>query len=308
MLSNLFIFAASFFLVLSGANMTTKYSARLAEGFRLSKYLIGFIVVAIISILPETFIAINAAIENLPSFGLGVLFGSNIADLTLVFAVIIFITGRSIKVESKILKNHIVYPFFLLVPLILGVNGHFSRLEGAALIVAGLIFYVIALKSGIEKTASFSNNHRLRNFFLLLFSMFILLFGSHFVVLSATGMAQAAKVSPMLIGLLVVGIGTTLPELSFALKCVKKHDDSLAVGDILGTVLADATIVVGIIALIAPFSFSVKIIYIAGAFMVLASFTLFAFLRSGRMLSKKEGFLLFLFWLTFISVEFIVNR
>ncbi|MBU2219929.1 sodium:calcium antiporter [Patescibacteria group bacterium] len=308
MFNNLFIFVVAFFLVIKGATLATKYAARLAESFKLSKYVVGFIVVAIISILPEAFIAINAAIKGIPSFGLGVLFGSNIADLTLVFAVIILFAGRGIRVESKILKNHVVYPLLLLLPLVLGLNGHFSRLEGLALIITGGVFYYIVFKNGIDRAAASSANSRLKNLFMLIFSMAVLLAGSHFVVTSATGLAQALRVSPILIGMLVVGIGTTMPEIFFSIKCAKKHDDSLAVGDILGTVLADATIVVGILALVSPFYFPIKIIYITGLFMVVASATLFHFMRSGRTLSKKEAYLLFAFWLIFVLVEFIVNR
>ena len=143
---------------------------------------------------------------------------------------------------------------------------------------------------------------------MLLFSMAILLAGAHFTVTSATSLANYFGVSPILIGMLIVGLGTTMPELFFSLKSVKKRDDSLAVGDILGTVLADATIVVGILALISPFSFPQKIIYITGMFMVTASFVLFRFMRSGRILSRKEAYMLVAFWLVFVLVEFIVNK
>ena len=108
--------------------------------------------------------------------------------------------------------------------------------------------------------------------------------------------------------MLVVGLGTTMPELFFSLKSVKKHADSLAIGDILGTVLADATIVVGVLALINPFAFPPKIIYITGSFMVVASFVLFHFMRSGRTLSRREASMLFIFWLVFVLVEFIISK
>ncbi|OGZ95232.1 MAG: hypothetical protein A3A28_00600 [Candidatus Sungbacteria bacterium RIFCSPLOWO2_01_FULL_47_32] len=309
MINNLFIFIVALFMVIKGATLATKYAALLAEGYRLSKYTVGFIIVAVISILPETFISINAALEGIPSFGLGMLFGSNIADLTLVFAVIIIFAGRGLKVESKILKNHAVYPFILLLPLVLGFDGRYSRLEGIALIIAGAVFYYVALKNGIDGTIPLNNGGgRYRSFLMLLFSMAILLAGAHFTVTSATSLANYFGVSPILIGMLIVGLGTTMPELFFSLKSVKKRDDSLAVGDILGTVLADATIVVGILALISPFSFPQKIIYITGMFMVTASFVLFRFMRSGRILSRKEAYMLVAFWLVFVLVEFIVNK
>ena len=308
MINNLFIFTVALLIVIKGATLATTYAARLAEHYRLSKYTVGFIVVAIISILPETFISISSAFAEIPSFGLGMLFGSNIADLTLVFAIIILLADRGLKIESKILKNDAVYPFILLLPLVLGWNGHFSRLEGVALIIAGAVFYWLALRNDIGGKIHLDNgNGKIKNFLLLLFSMALLLIGSHFTVTSAISLASYIGINPILIGMLIVGLGTTMPELFFSLKSVKKQDDSLAVGDILGTVLADATIVVGILALIHPFFFPQKIIYITGAFMVVASFLLFYFMRSGRTISKREAYLLFAFWLMFVIVEFTAN-
>ena len=309
MSSNVFIFIVAMLMVMRGATLATKYAERLAQSFHLSKYAVGFIIIAVISILPETFIAINAALAGVPSFGLGVLFGSNIADLALIFAIIIFLAGRNLKVESKILKNHVVYPFILVLPLVLGLNGHFSRLEGAALMLTGGVFYYLTLKRDSDGRAAVHNrNGRYKSVLLLLFSMAMLLIGSYFTVSSATALATYFAVSPILIGMLIVGLGTTIPELFFALKAVHKKDDALAVGDILGTVLADATIVVGILALVNPFSFPIKIITITGVFMVVASLVLFHCMRTGRTLTKREAWMLLAFWLTFVVVEFIANQ
>jgi Ca2+/Na+ antiporter len=74
-------------------------------------------------------------------------------------------------------------------------------------------------------------------------------------------------------------------------------------GDLLGTVLADATIVVGILALISPFNFPIKIIYVTGVFMVISSFLLFYFMKSGKTLTRSESFILFIFWIVFILTE-----
>ncbi len=108
--------------------------------------------------------------------------------------------------------------------------------------------------------------------------------------------------------MLVVGLGTTMPELFYSLKSIKRRDDGLAIGDILGTTLADATIVVGVLAFISPFYFPVKIIYITGVFMVVASLILLRFMRSGRLITRKEGYLLLFYWVVYAVVEFLVNR
>ncbi len=232
--------------------------------------------------------------------------------MTLVFAIVIFFAGRSIKVDSKILKENIVYPFILLVPIVLGLDGYYSRWEGLGLIITGLVFYYLAFKNNSEKqifpnTEIIENKNRGKDFVFLLFSMGLLLIGSHFVVTSTINIADLLGVNSVVIGMLIVGVGTTMPGLFFCLSAVKKNHDSLAVGDILGTVLADATVVVGLLALISPFNFSQKIIYSTGIFMVVSSFLLFYFMRTGRTLSKKESYLLLSFWMLFVLVEILIN-
>lgn len=309
MLLTLVIFIVALYLVIKGAMVATRCAAQVAESFHLSRYTIGFIIVAIISILPEAFIAISSGLSGVPSFGFGMLLGSNVADLTLIFTIIVLYAKRGLKIESKILKNQSVYPFMLLLPLVLGSDGYFSRLEGAALVIVGVIFYYLALKNGVDDVAVLSNrNDGYKSLLQLFGSMVILLVGSYLVVTSATTLANSLGVSPILIGMLVVGLGTTMPELFFSLEAVRKKDDSLAIGDILGTVLADATIIVGVLALIDPFAFSQKIIYVTGIFMVIASFLLFHFMRSGRTLSRREAYMLFVFWLVFVFVEFLTTR
>ncbi len=232
--------------------------------------------------------------------------------MTLVFALIIFLSRRkSIKIDSKILKINKIYPFLLLSPVILGLDGHYGRIEGAALIVIGIIFYYFSFKKENKEITEFqtknTDKNRRKNLVYLIGSIALLLIGSHFAVQSGVDIAKSLEISPILIGILIIGIGTTIPELLFSLKAVKQHDDSLAVGDLLGTVLADATIVIGILALINPISFPQRIIYITGIFMIIASFLIIYFMQTGKKISKKEGMILFGFRVLFILVEYMYN-
>ena len=309
MAENFFIFLGSLFLVTKGATMASDYSTKLAHGFRLSRYTIGFVVVALISILPETLVAINAALDGMPAFGLGTLFGSNIADLTLIFAMLIFYAGRGMRVGTKVLHSIEFYPLILLMPLIFGANGYYSRIEGVLLIILGGLFYHSLFKGSIGSNNSPHVNVRyFKSTMLLIFALALLLIGAHFTVSSASAIADALQISPILIGMLVVGLGTTMPEFFFSLKSINKEEDSLAVGDLLGTVLADATIVVGILATISPFAFPAKIVYITGGFMLVGAMILIKFMRSGRKISHKEGVLLLAFWVLYVIVEFLVSH
>lgn len=310
MMNNIFIFIISLYLVIKGSLLAIEYSEKLAKGLKLSKYIIGFMIIAIISILPETMISINSAIKGVPDLGLGLIFGSNVADLTLIFALMVLLSGRSIKVESKILKKKPIYPFLLLLPLILGLDGYFSRIDGLVLLVAGIIFYYLVLivhsgKDNIEREHISPIKIRIKNTLLLLFSMILLLIGSHFLVISAIEMSNGFNISPIIISMFIISLGTTMPELFFAYHSVKKGEDSLAIGDILGSVLADATIVVGIIALISPFYFPIKAVYISIIFMSVASYLLFSFMKTEKKISKKEAHLLIIFWLLFITLEYL---
>lgn len=312
MIQNLLIFFVSLFLIIKGATLATKYSFKIAESYKVSKYVVGFFVVAVISIIPETLVAVNAALQNVPSMGLGTLFGSNIADLTLIFAITVLVAGRSLKVESKIIKDYALYPFILLIPVVLGLDGYYTRWEGLALILAGVIFYGLSFKKEQRARPASQENiqtstHKKYDVFLLIVGVILLLVGSHFVVSSGIEIASILNLNKAVVGMLFIGLGTTMPELFFCISAVKNNHDSLAIGDVLGTVLADATIVVGILALINPFAFPRKIIYIAGLFMVMAGFMLFYLMKTGKSLTRSEAIILIFFWVLFISTELILN-
>lgn len=294
-------------VVMKSADFAIQYAARIARGFHLSKYIIGFLVVAIISILPETFIAISSAFQGIPAFGLGTLFGSNVADLTLVFAIIAFAASTSLPVQTAILKNQYAYIGAMCIPLILGLNGEYSRTDGAALVLIGVLFYYLVLRK--KHTPSNVPREPVQKWDVLrmLVSMAALLIASSLTVRFGVNVANGLGVNPILIGLLVVGIGTTLPELVFSIRAVRSKHDGLALGDILGTVLTDATIVVGVVALLRPFTFNARIIYITGVFMLLATVVLYSLMRTGRTLSKREAVILLAFYVAFVTAEYLAN-
>ena len=297
----------SLFLVIKSADFAIQYSTQLAEGLHLPRYIIGFLVVAVISIMPETFISITSAIEGTPSLGLGTIFGSNIADLTLVFAFVIFASGHPLKIESKLIKQRLSYILIMIIPIIFGINGYYSRIEGLTLILVGLFFYFYVFKSNPRKEERQKKEYSIKTIILLLLSMATLLLGAHFTVTFGVEVANELSLSPTLIGLFIIGLGTTLPELFFSIKAAKHHRDDLALGDILGTVVADATIVVGIVALISPFTFNSRIIYISGILMVFALVLLLHFMKTGKVLSRHEAYALILFYVTFVAAELLVN-
>ncbi len=307
-MSNFALLALALFVLAKSADYALRYASRLASAWRVSEYVVGFLLVAFISVLPETFISINAAWQGTPAFGLGTLFGSNVADLALVFAIVTFASKGGVKIESKIIKNNLFYILTLAIPLLFGLDGYYSRLEGASLVILGILFYLFILKRGQQTEPASRKKFSWTALLLLVFSLAGLLAAAHFAVQFGVALAQNLGVNPVLIAMLFVGLGTTLPELLFSIKAVRSREDGLALGDILGTVITDATIVVGILAIISPFAFPARIVYVTGIFMLAAAVLLLYLMKTGRRLTKKESWALLGFYLLFVLIELAVAK
>lgn len=298
-------------ILIKGANYSIKYSSRLAKILRFPEFVVSFFIIAIISVLPEATISIISALNGEPGLGLGTLLGSNVADLTLVFGIVALFSSKGIKVKSKILRDNIFCLALLLFPLILGFDGKFSRIDGLILLLAGILFFVKIYREKSRFKKEFNHTQKssfLKNFLLLILSLSVLLVSAYFTVKYVVDFASSAKIPSVLIGITIVALGTCLPELVFSIKAVRKNRYELALGDILGTVITDATIVLGIVALISPFEYNPMNIYITGGAMVLAGICSMIFMKTDKTINKIEGLLLILFYILFVFVEFFMNQ
>lgn len=287
-------------------------SAGLARIAGITEFVIGLVVVTLISVLPETIIALFSAFEGDPALGLGALIGSNVADLTLVFGAVALFAPHAVKAQASLIKKDYLFLTFLLLPLALGFTGSYSRLDGTILIAAGILFFwiMVAAKRREEIHLPHPIDHRSldRELLMLLGSIVVMGIASYYAVSYARQIAAIAGIAPALVGLLIIAPGTCLPELIFSVRAIRKGHPTLALGDVLGTVVADATLILGLLALINPFSFNPRIVIVTGIFMLLAGFLFFTLLRSGRKLTRIEGGYLLLFYLLFIIVEFSLRN
>ncbi|MFA5724165.1 MAG: hypothetical protein WC979_07965 [Candidatus Pacearchaeota archaeon] len=308
---NLVLFLVFLFVLIKCASYAIKYSSRLAKALHFPEFIVSFFIIALISVLPEATISIISAFNGEPGLGLGTLLGSNIADLTLVMGIVALFSYKGIKVKSKILSNNFFYLILLLFPIILGFDGKYSRIDGLILVLAGSIFFVRIYMESNRFRKKFNNGQRkpfFKSLIFLILSLVVLLISAYLTVKYAVNFAHDVKLPALLIGLTIVALGTCLPELIFSIKAVRKNHDSLALGDILGTVITDTTIVLGIVALIAPFNYNPMNIYVTGTAMFIAGLLVTLFMKSEKILNKKEGVLLILFYIFFVFVEFFINH
>lgn len=310
-LLNFVFFLLFLFILIKCAGYAIQYSSRLAKALHFPEFIVSFFIIALISVLPEATISIISAFRGEPGLGLGTLLGSNVADLTLVFGIVALFSSSGIKVKSKIISNNFYFLILLLFPLILGFDGKFTRVDGLILVLLGLVFFIKIAFDSHRFRKKFNNTkreHFFKSLTFLIISLGILLLSAFLTVKFAMNFAHDAKLPTILVGLTIIAFGTCLPELIFSIKAVRKNHDGLALGDILGTVIADATIILGIVALISPFTYNPYNIYITGGAMFLAGLLVTIFMKSDKIIKKSEGIFLIIFYILYIFIEFLINN
>lgn len=307
---NLLLFLIFLIILLKSADYAVLFSTRISRSLKFPEFMVSFFIVAFISVLPESTISIISAIKGEPGLGLGTLIGSNIADLTIVFGIVSLFSRTGIKVKSTILSNNLIYLILVLFPLLLGFDGYFSQVDGAILVLVGLLFYYKLFKDRNKFKRKLNNNQNhpfFKSLIFLIVSLTVIIFSAYLTVKYSVNFAYDLKIPAIFIGSTIIALGTCLPELIFSIKAVRKNRDSLALGDLLGTVITDATIIFGIVCLISPFSYNIFSIYLLCGGMFLAGISVMFFMKTGKILTKNEGALLIFAYIIYLFLEFFIN-
>ncbi len=307
MYKEVLIFLAACFVLVKSAEYAVKSVGHMARFLKLTEFVTSFILIAFVSSLPELFISVFSALKGNPSIGLGTLLGGNIADLTLILG-LITLAGHPIKVHSSIVKKDLYLGLLCILPILLGLNGTLSRIDGAILVLAGLVFILILLREREYFHKPFdSRDHVTKHFLILLASIVFLIISAHFIVKSAEALAFGIGVPAIIIGLVLVALGTTLPEFIFSLQSVRKGHADMAIGNLWGTVIVDACIGVGITALIVPITVNLFVLSIVGIFTAFAVFFSLTFMRTDGILSRNEALALVFFYIAFVVTQFFLH-
>ncbi|MCW3998909.1 MAG: hypothetical protein NWE93_01560 [Candidatus Bathyarchaeota archaeon] len=305
----LLILLAGIAIVVYGADEAIKRLLGLSKFFRLSAFVVGVVIAGTLAVLPELSIGILSALGESSTFGLGLIFGANVADLTLVIGVVVLIAGEQ-KMTRDMLKNLRISFIAVLLPVFLLFDGEISTIDGGILVVAFVIYVIWLLKSGhggrevAERMRLSKRVVRLGiTIFLLIIGITVLFIGSSLVTDSAQELSQVLGLPLFLIGL-VVAIGTCLPEMAFAIRA-SETEGSIGIGNILGNVLADSLLTIGIIAIIHPIRLpSLASPIVTGVFV--AASAVFVYLRSrDGDLNKKDAILLIGAYALFVLIQYL---
>ncbi len=293
-------------LLVKSAELMIAASSKLARHFSISEYTISFLVIAFATSLPELMVGIVSALDNNPSLSYGNVLGSNIADLTIIISIPILI-GGAISTKEIIKNKDVIFTmFFGTLPLVLMLDGTLSRLDGTILILGYFFYLVLVLRRStpveglIEKIRG---TNVLKETGIFIFSVVLLLTSADLIVKVAEQIGILANVPLILIGLTLTAIGTSLPELAFGLKAIKTHHKNEVLGNIVGSVIANSTLVLGVTSIISPISSSTLAGTSSLGFLIgtLALFSFFSY--KGRGLGKVEAAILIMTYIAFVMFE-----
>lgn len=298
------------FLIASGTFLVKSLSS-IARMLRISEFSAAFIIMATATSLPELFVGISSAMQGTPALSLGNVIGSNILNLTLITGIIVLLS-KEIKTNKKIEKDSYFMLFGILLIILLYVIGRtLSRIDGILL----LGFFGVNLYRTFKKRKKFRKKMEIKiyreNKFLPLFIFIVafvgLVFSSQFAVKYAKALAIELSIPEILIGLFLLSIATTLPELVFGISAAKMQHNEMGIGDEIGTILTNSTLILGVVAVLHPIE-SAFLPFIASAiFMFIAAFIFTTFLITGRKLETLEGISLILFYVLFIVLELFIK-
>lgn len=269
LLPSLAILAGLLLLVWSADRFVAGASAT-ARHFAVPPLLVGMLVVGFGTSAPEMVVSVLAAAQGNPGLALGNAWGSNIVNMALILGVTALLAP--VLVQSVILRKEL--PILMAVTALTALlvwDGVLSRLDAAGLLLvfAGLVSWSIVEARGnkgdtlARETATELRAHATplrRALVLLLVGLLVLVGSSRMLVWGAVDIAQSLGVSDIVIGLTVVAVGTSLPELAACVAAARKGEDDIALGNILGSCLFNTLAVVGLAGVIAPIDVGTEVL------------------------------------------------
>ena len=313
MLISIISLVSGFILLIWSADAFTNNGAKIANIFKISPLIIGILIFGFGTSAPEMLVSGLAAFEGHPELSVGNAFGSNILNIALVLGVTAMI--MPIKIELKVIKKEWLYLMFatLIAGLLLW-DRHLGVMDGTILFGLLAVFLLYTFNESKKDHHEFDNlsskidiDQKGRIWIILLISFIVLLVSAKLIVYGGTSLAIQFGVSDLIIGLTVVALGTSLPELAVSITSAIKKQHAMVVGNIIGSNLFNTVGVLAIPGLISPLYVPEKLITRDYPFMLVLTTLIFVFVASHKFskeitISRLEGalFILILFFYLYL--------
>lgn len=307
MLANIILLVLGFVLLIKGADYFVDGASALAERMHIPAIIIGLTVVAMGTSAPEAAVSISSALHGSNAIAIGNILGSNIMNILLILGATALVTTLTVQ------KNTVRYeiPFMIFISALLYCFGlkyeMVSRFNAGILIGLFIVFlaYLFIISRGNTNTDTTAKSTSATKIICCIAGGLVaLIFGSKITVLSAIDIAHYVGVSERIIGLTIVALGTSLPELVTSVVAAYKGESDIAIGNIVGSNIFNILFVLGIAGLILPIPFNPAFLF-DGIVVILAATLLFLCTCWNKKLCRFAG-VLFLIIYAFYIAQLIV--
>ncbi|MBI1999123.1 MAG: sodium:calcium antiporter [Parcubacteria group bacterium] len=313
-----FIFAGSLALITWAGRLLPRAVGGIAEILKLSQFITAFFFVALATSVPELFIGISSAFQGVPTLSLGNIFGSNLADITLVIGAAVIISG-AVRGDGRISSQNFWLIFLIgVLPILLGADGTISRGDGFVLIGVFALYLIKIFRDKEyfhkEMTPAHrhpglrSVGHVFHHLSRFLLGVAVLLASSFLLIWSAREIVQTYFASQyLLFGAIVLALGTVLPELIFSIRAVAAGQAQAMLGNALGSIAFKAAAVVGLVAIIQPIVIETteNFVFVAAAlFIAFLFFHLFVY--TANRITRFEAVMLLLVYFGFFAASLLL--
>lgn len=292
-----------------GTELTIGGALAIARRHQLSEFFVGLVILSIGSDLPELAVAVDVGIKGLmgqdaSGVVVGASIGSVVAQMGFVLGLMAVISFLTLP-RNFVLKHGAVLLGATALLFLMALDGQVTRVEGIILIVA-YAAYVIALMNGEnvpdEEPGQLAGGG-LRSWLLLLAGLGIVILSTEMTVTSVVNIAYAFDISEALISVLIIGLGTSLPELSISISAILKKRTQMSVGNIVGSNILDTLLPIGVAAIISGVTFERQLLYFDLPLIFVMTTVVLAFFYTKRGVSKPEGLVILGFYATYVLVK-----
>jgi len=300
-------------LVLSGVFLVNSLN-KLSKRLKISEFRAAFIIMAIATSIPELMVGISSAIEKTPIISLGNILGAGILDLTLITGILALL-NKGIKFKREKIGDDVFFMFFSIILLIVLalIGSSLSRTDGFFLLFlfSFNLYRVFQKKEKIKKLKKeekIKKKKIIKDYFIFLIALGFLLLSSKYTVHYSVEIASLLNVPKEFIGLFLISFGTVLPELIFGIDATLLKHSIMSIGNQVGTVFSNITLILGIVAVISPIKIDIALFLIPAIFLFFAGFMFTYFQRSDKEFTIKESVILILFYVLFTFTMILIEK
>lgn len=314
---DIFLLVIGGVLLYFGAEWLVSGASRLALGLKIPQLVIGLTVVAYGTSAPEIIVSVQAAIQNRGEIALGNVIGSNIANIGLILGLSVLVKPAKVDGALRRLELPVLLGSAIALIWVLK-DGHVTRLEAILLAVTAIIYTVTTVRASrgdaaraqadtqvaaeaAETGAGASPHSPLKSALLALAGLAVLLYGGHLFVEAASALARSLGMSERVLGLTIVAVGTSVPELATSLIAAFRGHSDIAVGNVVGSNIFNILLCLGLAGSLGSLATDPASLVVDLGVMMALTIVAAIFLRTARHVQRWEGAVLLLGYLGFMG-------